>query len=190
MKSLFTLPCLLLAMLYAGYASGDSPADTLDALLEAGAQGDSAAFMSQLTPDAVVLGLAGHPRLAGSALREFIDAGFAAGELWQYRATQREVRYATAGDVAWFDEYLESNRGGSGWGSGVVVKTGAGWRIALYSLNLATGLQATAVAPGPLVGESAAAGAPVPAPTPETGATAREPECRRMRHKTNKASNC
>jgi len=179
MKSLLTLPCLLLAMLYASYVSGDSPADTLDALHGAGAAGTSPAFLSQLTSAAVVLGLPGQPRLAGNALREFIATGFAAGENWQYRGSQREVRYSNSGDVAWFDEYLEGNGGGGGWGSGVLVRTGAGWRIAQYSLSAAAGLKATA-----------AAGAQAPAATQETDATTGEPECRRMRHKTNKVSNC
>jgi len=187
-------PGLLLVLLWAGHAAGDSPAATLDALHEAGDQADPAAFVSLLTADAVVLGWAGKPRLAGQSLRDQIDAAFARGDAWNYRGTRREIRYSADGAVAWFDESLERDQRVRGWGSGVLIRSDAGWRVALYSLNLSSepGVPApvpAAAAAEPVTQSAGHAGKPV-ATEPDGAAPAQQRECRRMRHKTNKASNC
>jgi len=186
MKNQLIMPGLLLALLWAGYASGDTPADALDALHRAGENADPAAFISLLTSDAVVLGLAGNARLTGKSLRDFIGASFPGGEAWNYRGAQREIRYSADGTVAWFDESLTRDHLERGRGSGVLVRTGAGWRVAQYSLNLC----ANSGRPPPAAGtqkDTAAAAA-----VGEPGVTAPEDkrECRRMRHKTNKVSSC
>jgi len=182
MKSPFSLPCLLLVLLYASYAAGDAPANTLDALHEAGTKADPAVFASLLTADAVVLGFEGQPRLAGDALRARINASFTAGRAWRYRATERDIRYSPAGDVAWFDEFLAGQQGRSGWGTGVLVRTSAGWRVAQYNLNLSPDPGVPAVA-------TSTAAAPAAAVSRETEAPEKK-ECRQLRHKTNKVSSC
>jgi hypothetical protein len=192
MKNQRILPVLLLALLWAGYASGETPADALDALHRAGENADPAAFISLLTSDAVVLGLPGNAHLSGKSLRDYIGASFPGGEAWNYRGAQREIRYSADGAVAWFDEALAHDHLARGWGSGVLVRTGAGWRVAQYSLNLcADSSRPPSAAAGAQQGpgtqtETAAA----EADEPGVAAPEKKRECRKIRHKTNKASSC
>ena len=189
MKRLLTLSGLLLTLLCAGHASGDAATDALDALHRAGAAADTAAFLSLLTADAVVLGLPGNSRLAGQSLRDHIGAGSTRGEAWNYRGTQRAIRYSADGAVAWFDESLEHDQQGRGWGSGVLVRTGAGWKVAQYSFNLPAASGEAPVAAA--VGAGPDSGTPAAAASETDGAEpVQRHECRKLRHKTNKASRC
>lgn len=194
MKHRFTLPVMLLALICASYASGDSATDALDALHRAGAEANPATFISLLTADAVVLGLPGNTRLSGQSLRDHIGASFSSSEAWNYRGAQRQIRYSDDGAVAWFDESLEHDQQGRGWGSGVLVRSGAGWRVAQYSLNMPADIDA----PPPLAAPAVVSVGNEPGTQAETAAASEmetpEPvqqhECRKLRHKTNKASRC
>ena len=63
---------------------------------------------------------------------------FAKGRAWSFRAKRRAVIVADRGDVAWFDEDLETGNLGPARGSGVMVRdeeTGR-WLIAHYNLAI------------------------------------------------------
>jgi hypothetical protein len=173
------LSALLLVTVGTAPARGDSADAVLDALHEAGAASEPAGFFAQMTPGTVVLGVDGAGLLEGPVLRTHFEERFAAGNAWDYRSTARSIRYSTDGDMAWFTESLESPDGGHGWGSGVVTRTAAGWRVAQYSVITASGSTGTASAPARQESEA----------TPAAGQQERK-RCRRMRHKTNKVSNC
>jgi ketosteroid isomerase-like protein len=127
---------LLLSLAAALQVSAEpSPEAALAALYDAGAKSDATAFVSLLTEDAVVLGLDGENRLQGQALRDFISASFAQGKSWSYRSSARQTQLSADGAVAWFDEILEQESA-HGRSSGVLVRTGEGWKIAQYNVTL------------------------------------------------------
>jgi ketosteroid isomerase-like protein len=197
-----TLFTLLLVAVFTTPARADSADAVLDALHAAGAASDPAGFFAQMTEDAVVLGLDGTGPLAGHTLRNHVDGRFAAGDAWGYRSTERAVRYSGDGNVAWFTESLENPGGGHSWGSGVLLRTGTGWKVAQYSVTVVTSSAGTGSARS-----SAAAGSgggdtgsqPTetiePAQQAESAQTSgagqqERKRCRKMRHKTNRASSC
>jgi hypothetical protein len=191
--------CALLLLLVCNnhtFAEG-APADTLDTLQRAGAEADPTAFLALLSTDAVFLGVDGKSRLEGQSLRSFVSEQFSRGAGWGYRSHQREIRLSADGGVAWFDESLEHDQLGRGWGSGVLIKTDAGWRIAQYSLTVpAPDDMTTSVAR--LSQETAVPVKNVSTDTSSDATTAEatttEPKektkCRRIRHKTNKMARC
>lgn len=174
MKTVSRVGAVLLCLLINGQAMAElSPQATLDSLHEAGADADPVAFTAVLAPDAVFLGVADTARLQGQALRDFIDDSFSSGNVWDYQTSTRDVQLSADGSVAWFDEMLESDQLGRAYGSGVLTYSGGVWRVVQYSLV------ASPEAPG------------VAAPlVPVTPQEPKKPECRKLRHKTNKKSSC
>ena len=156
-----------------------SPDAALETLHKAGANANETEFVAALAPDAVFIGGGDAVRLQGQALRNFISESFASGNAWDYRSSGRDVRLSADGTVAWFDESLEHDQLGRGRGSGVLVQSGGGWQIVQYVLTVP--LPGSAV-----VSEVVTPGVVAPA-APDT---ARKPQCRKVRHKTNKKASC
>jgi hypothetical protein len=108
----------------------------------------------------------------------------------------RELRVSEDGSVAWFEESLEHDALGRGWGSGVMINTSEGWKIAQYNLTVSAPNDiATSVLPisqdastpaknvSNETSKDAVAEAVVPPPE-------KKKACRKIRHKTNKVSRC
>jgi len=66
--------------------------------------------------------------------RAYARPHFAKGKAWSFRSTRRAIRIS--GDVAWFDEDLDTPNLGPARGSGVLVRTPAGWKIEQYNLSV------------------------------------------------------
>lgn len=135
-----------------------TPETTLDALHKAGADANAAAFESRLAEDVVFLGIAGAGRLEGQAAREFFAVHLAQERIWAYRSSQREIRASADGNVAWFDETLEHDELGIGRGTGVLVRSREGWKVAQYNLTVPI---IDGAAPATLGAGSPAAASPV-----------------------------
>ena len=58
------------------------------------------------------------------------------GKIWNFKATQRHITLSPSGEVAWFDELLETTSIGTASGTGVLVKDGTTWLITHYTLSL------------------------------------------------------
>jgi hypothetical protein len=163
-----------------------TPGATLDALHAAGAQADQVGFLALLTVDAVFLGMDNGNRLEGEALRDFVGEIFSGGKGWNYRSGHRETRLSPDGSVAWFDESLQHDQLGHGRGSGVLLRSAQGWKIAQYNITVpAPGSGLSPVANG--AAETAVNSTPA---TTATVAPPEKPECRKLRHKTNKMAAC
>lgn len=59
---------------------------------------------------------------------------FATGTGWTYQPTERHVH--VSGGSAWFEERLRHDTYGEFRGTGVLLRTDDGWRIAQYNLTL------------------------------------------------------
>jgi hypothetical protein len=186
MKITATIGALLLGLLMAAQTHADtSPTATLDAFYKAGAGANQSAFIAQLTEDAVFLGVDGRTRLQGESLRDYVSESFGSGSVthgntWAYHSSDRQIRLSADGSVAWFDESLQHEQLGAGRASGVLVENGGNWKIAQY--NLTVPLPGVAVVSSTGTSSAAASAAPVAAP--------QKPECKQLRHKTNKKASC
>jgi hypothetical protein len=189
MKITATIGALLLGLAIAAQAHADtSPTATLDAFYAASAGSNQSAFIAQLTEDAVLLGVDGGERLQGEALRDYVSKSFGSesatatnGNSWGYQSSDRYIRLSADGTVAWFDESLQHEQLGAGRASGVLVANGGNWKIVLYN-RIAPLPGVAAVAPMDAAG--AAASNTLPATAPQ------KPECKQLRHKTNKKGSC
>lgn len=188
----------LICALWLGLASSAqvlaqaSPDTTLDALHQAGAEANQAAFSALLATDVVFLGIDGTNRLEGQSVRDFVSKSFTSGNAWTYRSSQRETRLSADGTVAWFDESLETDQLGRGRGTGVLIHDSDGWKVAQYSLTLplANGAMPTAGAVGTqVIASPGAASTSGATGTPATDAQ-EKPRCQMTSFKTNSRASC
>jgi hypothetical protein len=181
MKTNATIGALLLSLIITAPAHAEtSPAATLDAFYKAGAGANQSAFVAQLTEDAVFLGVDGGTRLQGQSLRDYVSDSVANGNTWAYHSSDREIRLSADGSVAWFDESLQHEQLGTGRASGVLIADNGNWKIAQYNLTVPL---PGVVSVSPAGTSGAAANTAVPA-------APQKPECKQLRHKTNKKSSC
>lgn len=200
MKVLALVACIALA----GPALGDesAPEATLDSFHRAAANADTAAYFAAMTNDVVFLGTDGSERWQGSEFRDFAAAHFSAGQGWTYVPVQRDITVSANGDIAWFDELLQNEGLGTCRGSGVLVKSTNGWKIAQYNLSVPipnaivrdvatdiAALQAAPTTPG-AASVSSAAAADAPDAAPEPAETATRDGCSKKRFKTNRKAGC
>ena len=108
----------------------------LDDWHKAAADADESRYFGHMTPDAVFLGTDSSERWDRDAFRKFAHPYFAKGKAWTFVPRERHVMVSPKGDVAWFDEKLDSASYGDVRGSGVLVKVGGEWKIAHYNLTI------------------------------------------------------
>lgn len=118
-----------------GAAERDA-AFVLDRLHRLASEADGAAYFELFTPDATYIGTDSGERWSVDEFRAYAEPYFAQGRGWTYAVTERHLAASGDGRTVWFDERLENASYGECRGSGVVVATNRGWRIAQYVLSL------------------------------------------------------
>ena len=119
-----------------GGAAAKPVTSVLDAWHHAAATADEEKYFAFFTPDAVFLGTDATERWTRDQFRKWAHPYFAKGKAWSFRATARWISFAPDQSVAWFDEALDTPNLGPCRGSGVLVSTPAGWKIAQYNLSI------------------------------------------------------
>ena len=132
---LAALPAAARAQVDGIFAQG-AIAGVLDAWHTAAAAADEEKYFSYFTPDAVFLGTDPTERWTRDEFRAWAHPYFAKGKAWSFKATARWITFASDRTVAWFDEALDTPNLGPCRGSGVLVATTAGWKIAQYNLSI------------------------------------------------------
>jgi uncharacterized protein (TIGR02246 family) len=110
--------------------------ETIDAWHAAAAAADEERYFSYFAPDAVFLGTDATERWTRDEFRAFAHPYFAKGKAWSFKSVKRWITVAPDRRVAWFDEALATPNLGPCRGSGVLVATKAGWKIAQYNLSI------------------------------------------------------
>lgn len=109
-------------------------AQVLDALHERASEADFAGYFELYHERAVFLGTDREEYWPLEAFKAYARPHFEAGRGWSYRPTERFIH--VAGDTAWFEERLQHDTYGETRGTGVLLRTDAGWRVAQYNLTL------------------------------------------------------
>ncbi len=113
--------------------------EAVDALLTswhlAAAGADYDAYFGAMAPRSVFIGTDASENWDREAFMAFSKPYFDRGKAWDFKALERHIYLSPDGQLAWFDELLDT------WmqlcrGSGVAVKTPEGWKIAHYVLSL------------------------------------------------------
>ncbi len=107
----------------------------LDDFHDAAASSDEPRYFAHFTDDGVFLGTDATERWDVAAFRAYAHPHFEAGHGWVMHATRRDI--VIRGDVAWFDEELDTRNLGPSRGSGVLERGADGtWRVAQYNLTI------------------------------------------------------
>jgi hypothetical protein len=92
-------------------------------------------YFSLFADNAVFLGTDATERWSVDEFKAFAEPYFSEGRGWTYTGTERHVYVSEDGNTAWFDEMLWNETYGTCRGTGVLVLTVQGWRIAQYNLS-------------------------------------------------------
>ncbi|MCH2192714.1 nuclear transport factor 2 family protein [Kordia sp.] len=108
----------------------------LDAWHKAAADAKFDDYFSKMTNDAIFIGTDPTENWQNKEFKEFSKPYFDKGKAWSFTALERNVFMSEYGDIAWFDELLDTQMELCR-GSGVVKKVGGEWKIAHYVLSIA-----------------------------------------------------
>lgn len=131
------MTCLLLALAVNPPAPTlTDPAAALDAWHLAAAQCDEARYFGLMTTQAIFLGTDPEERWTKAEFQAWASPYFKRGKAWTFKAVRRRLVASPEGGVVWFEETLDTPNLGPARGSGVLVREGKAWRIALYDLSI------------------------------------------------------
>jgi len=108
----------------------------LDAWHRAAAEADYGSYFDKMTDDGVFIGTDAMENWQNEAFRAFSKPYFDKGRAWGFTAIQRNIYINETGDIAWFDELLDTQMKICR-GSGVLKKIGGHWKVAHYVLSIA-----------------------------------------------------
>jgi len=102
----------------------------------AAAEANESRYFGAMAPEFVFLGTDATERWDLASFRAFAHPYFAKGTAWTFTPRERHVMLSPRGDVAWFDEKLDSATYGECRGSGVLRRVNGAWKIAHYNLTI------------------------------------------------------
>ena len=110
----------------------DSINRVLDSYHLAAANGEWDTYFDLMSEDGVFIGTDAGERWGKSAFRQYSSGSNG----WVYTPLERNINLTPDGQSAWFDEALLSQSFGTSRGTGVLIRTAAGWKISQYHLTL------------------------------------------------------
>ncbi|HZX95645.1 MAG TPA: nuclear transport factor 2 family protein [Myxococcales bacterium] len=120
------------------HAQAQPPSQTvareLDDFHDAAARADEGRYFGHFAPDGVFLGTDAAERWDVAAFRAYAHPHFARGKAWTFRGVRRRI--SIRGDLAWFEEDLETQNLGPARGSGVLARSGERWLLEQYVLSI------------------------------------------------------
>lgn len=133
MRNFLALLTLVIALpLQAQQASPSAAiAAVLDAYHAAAAAGDWESYFDLMSDDGVFLGSDATERWTKTEFQSYASNS----QGWIYTPRTRNINLTPDGATAWFDEILSSANYGTSRGSGVLIRTAAGWKISQYNLT-------------------------------------------------------
>lgn len=102
---------------------------------DAASRADGDLYFDLMADDAIYLGTDAGERWTVDEFKAFAKPYFSKGRGWTYTATTRNIAIGPNGKTAWFDELLWNESYGTCRGTGVLIETPEGWRIAQYHLT-------------------------------------------------------
>ena len=106
----------------------------LDSFNRAAAKADYNAYFNFYTDDAIFTGTDASERWNKTAFMAYAKPFFDKGKAWNFTSLERHIYFDKTGNLAWFDELLNTQMKICR-GSGVVVKQGNDWKVQQYILS-------------------------------------------------------
>ncbi|MEL6865401.1 MAG: nuclear transport factor 2 family protein [Bacteroidota bacterium] len=113
----------------------DSIAQLLDNWHLAAAEADEEVFFGSMTAEAVYIGTDATEHWTKSEFEKWSKPFFDRESAWNFKATSRNIFIDRDGQMAWFDELLDTWMGPCR-ASGLLQKEGKEWKIAHYHLSV------------------------------------------------------
>ncbi len=110
--------------------------ETLSKFHEAASKADGRTYFSLFAPEGIFIGTDASERWTVAEFKKFAEPHFSKGKGWTYTPGKRNIDFSPSGDVAWFDEILDSKSYGVCRGTGVVRRIGGSWKISQYHLTI------------------------------------------------------
>lgn len=107
----------------------------LNAWHKAAAEANFEAYFGAMTTDAIFIGTDATENWTLPEFKAYAKPHFDKGKAWSFSALERNIFVSEKGDVAWFDELLETQMKICR-GSGVLKKVNGEWKIAHYVLSI------------------------------------------------------
>lgn len=108
---------------------------TLDAWHKAAAEANFNNYFGMMTEDAIFIGTDPTENWNFKDFKAYAKPHFDKGKAWDFKAIERHVYIDKSGELAWFDELLNTQMKICR-GSGVLVKIGKEWKIKHYVLSM------------------------------------------------------
>lgn len=106
----------------------------LDSFNRAAAKADYKTYFDFYTEDAIFTGTDATERWEKPAFMAWAKPIFDKGRAWDFNAIDRHIYFDKTGNLAWFDELLNTQMKICR-GSGVLVKEGDAWKVKQYILS-------------------------------------------------------
>jgi len=136
MKQLLAFAVIFLVAVTAPSQAFETDKSSVDNVLnefhEAASKADWDTYFGLMSDDAVFLGTDAAERWD----RETFRHGYASkSKGWTYILRERHINFTPDGNSAWFDELLDNDNYGTSRGTGILIRTSAGWKISQYHLT-------------------------------------------------------
>lgn len=106
----------------------------LDSFNVAAGKADFDGYFNFYTDDAIFTGTDATERWDKKEFMVWAKPFFDRGKAWNFTALKRNIYFSESGDLAWFDELLNTQMKICR-GSGVLVKQGENWKVQQYILS-------------------------------------------------------
>lgn len=107
----------------------------LDAWHSAAANADYNGYFGKIAKNGRYIGTDATENWNKNAFAAFSKPYFDKGRAWNFKAVERNIYFSTDGNIAWFDELLDTWMKGCR-GSGVLEKENGEWKIKHYVLSM------------------------------------------------------
>ena len=133
---LFAFCCLLISACQSN-TTEDSQLihQVMDYWHKSAANADYEDYFDAMTKNAVFIGTDAGENWSKEEFQSFSKPYFDEGKAWSFRALDRNIYFSESGDIAWFDELLDTWMGTCR-GSGVLERSGDSWKINHYVLSV------------------------------------------------------
>ena len=137
MKQIFFSIIMISSFILFAQSKGEIEINTfIDQWHRDAANVDREAYFDKIDEDGIFIGTDATEIWTKQEFYDWAEPQFTnGGKAWNFTATERNIYFGEKSKSVWFDELL-SFSGGILRGSGVLVKTKKGWKIAHYVLSL------------------------------------------------------
>ena len=128
-----------LSILFLSFIYGQDKKVEINAILDQwhddAAKSNFEAYFNKMSPDGIFIGTDALENWTVSEFKDFSKPFFEEKNTWQFIPIERNIYFSLKGNIAWFDELLDTWMGICR-GSGVLVKNNSDWKIAHYVLSV------------------------------------------------------